>query len=90
MACDPHRIIVHLNLFEPNPLLFTDELCKFMQERNLAIERISFLSLLIPSPILMPVAPGLVTVFCRACLDNPRLVHDNHNFGVVNAIFFSS
>ena len=38
----------------------------------------------------MSVAPGLVTIFCRACLDNPRSVYNNHNFGVVDAVFFSS
>ena len=38
----------------------------------------------------MPVAPGLVTIFCRACLDNPRSVNGDLHFGVVDAIFFSS
>ena len=38
----------------------------------------------------MAVAPGLVTIFCRACIDNPRAVNVNSNFGLVDALFFSS
>ena len=38
----------------------------------------------------MTVAPGTVTIFCRACLDNPRTITGNDNFGVVDALLFTS
>ena len=38
----------------------------------------------------MTVAPGTVTIFCRACLDNPRTITGNIDFGVVDALLFSS
>lgn len=38
----------------------------------------------------MTAAPGTVTIFCRACLDNPRSVTGNDNFGVVDALLFTS
>lgn len=38
----------------------------------------------------MSIAPGTATIFCRACLDNPRMINGNDDFGIVDAILFTS
>ena len=34
--------------------------------------------------------PGLITIFCRACLDNPCSIVSDDEHGIIDALFFTS
>ena len=43
-----------------------------------------------PSGTMAAPTPGLITIFCRACLDNPRSVASDDEHGIIDALFFTS